>query len=197
MICLVIEPARHNLFLAFAGKAFNKIRVWPFKVFRAGIYRFCGTFTLSLSLPTNVYLIICFIYLPGICYCWPNESVFSFSFSKSNTIIEMDYRLLVVSSRARNKVAIFNSVLSHNLILVDYNYESTTLDDLLEKIKRALNGTKVASMALVLHTSERELFICSPGSALISLKTLINDDGIKRFCVEIAQNVIDQVNTYT
>ena len=102
-------------------------------------------------------------------------------------------RLLVVSSRARNKVAIFNSVLSHNLILVDYNYESTTLDDLLEKIKRALNGTKVASMALVLHTSERELFICSPGSALISLKTLINDDGIKRFCVEIAQNVIDQV----
>ena len=105
----------------------------------------------------------------------------------------MDYRLLVVSSRARNKVAIFNSVLSHNLILVDYNYESTTLDDLLEKIKRALNGTKVASMALVLHTSERELFICSPGSALISLKTLINDDGIKRFCVEIAQNVIDQV----
>ena len=49
-------------------------------------------------------------------------------------------------------------------------------------------------MAFVLHTSERELFICSPGSALISLKTLINDDGIKRFCVEIAQNVIDQVS---
>ena len=106
----------------------------------------------------------------------------------------MDYRLLVVSSRARNKVAIFNSVLP-NLILVDYNYESTTLDELLEKIKRSLNGTKVASMAFVLHTSERELFICSPGSALISLKTLINDDGIKRFCVEIAQNVIDQVST--
>ena len=107
----------------------------------------------------------------------------------------MDYRLLVVSSRARNKVVISNSVLP-NLILVDYNYESTTLDELLEKIKRALNGTKVASMALVLHTSERELFICSPGSALISLKTLINDDGIKRFCVEIAQNVIDQVCRY-
>ena len=108
----------------------------------------------------------------------------------------MDYRLLVVSSRARNKVAIFNSVLP-NLILVDYNYESTTLDELLEKIKRALNGTKVASMAFVLHTSERELFICSPGSALISLKTLINDDGIKRFCVEIAQNVTDHVSNLT
>ena len=41
-----------------------------------------------------------------------------------------DYRLLVVSSRARNKVAIFNSVLP-NLVLVDYNYEMTTLDELL------------------------------------------------------------------
>ena len=42
-----------------------------------------------------------------------------------------DYRLLVVSSRARNKVAIFNSVLPH-LVLVDYNYETTTLDELLQ-----------------------------------------------------------------
>ena len=107
----------------------------------------------------------------------------------------MDYRLLVVSSRARNKVAIFNSVLP-NLILVDYNYESTTLDELLEKIKRALNGTKVASMALILHTSERELFICSPGPALISLKTLINDESIKKFFIEMSQNVIDQVKSF-
>ena len=38
----------------------------------------------------------------------------------------MEYRLLVVSSRARNKVAIFNSVLP-NLIVVDYNYETTSL----------------------------------------------------------------------
>ena len=33
---------------------------------------------------------------------------------------------MVVSSRARNKVAIFNSVLP-NLIVVDYNYETTSL----------------------------------------------------------------------
>lgn len=104
----------------------------------------------------------------------------------------MDYRLLVVSSRARNKLAIFNSVLP-NLVLVDYNYEGTTLEDLLSKISKALNGTKVASMAFVLHTSERELFICAPGSAFVSLKTLINDSAIKSFFAELANNMLDLV----
>ena len=103
------------------------------------------------------------------------------------------YRLLVVSSRARNKVAIFNSVLP-NLILVDYNYETTSLEELLEKITKALNGTKVASMGMVLHTSERELFICGPGPAFISLKALINDARIKEFLQELAKSVLDMVS---
>ena len=104
-----------------------------------------------------------------------------------------DYRLLVVSSRARNKVAIFNAVLP-NLILVDYHYETTSLEELLEKITKALNGTKVASMGMVLHTSERELFICGPGPAFISLKALINDASIKEFLQALATSVLDMVN---
>lgn len=104
-----------------------------------------------------------------------------------------EYRLLVVSSRARNKVAIFNSVLP-NLILVDYNYETTSLEELLEKITKALNGTKVASMAMVLHTSERELFICGPGPAFLSLKALINDARIKDFLQELGKSVLDMVS---
>ena len=103
-----------------------------------------------------------------------------------------EYRLLVVSSRARNKVAIFNSVLP-NLILVDYNYETTSLEELLEKITKALNGTKVASMAMVLHTSERELFICGPGPAFLSLKALINDAKIKDFLQALGNSVLDMV----
>lgn len=105
-----------------------------------------------------------------------------------------DYRLLVVSSRARNKVAIFNSVLA-NLVLVDYNYETTSLEELLQKILKALGGAKVASMAMVLHTSERELFICGPGPALISLKSLINDRTIKDFLQQLAKQVLDLVIT--
>ena len=148
-----------------------------------------------------------------------------------------DYRLLVVSSRARNKVAIFNSVLP-NLVLVDYNYEMTTLDELLsvwfskkylcsqnqgglqftkvsgyldiriphlyvsyktiprvsQKIRKSLSGTKVVSVAMVLHTSERELFICGPGPAFISLKALISNPSMKDFLLEIAKNVLDLVS---
>ena len=65
-----------------------------------------------------------------------------------------DYRLLVVSSRARNKVAIFNSVLP-NLVLVDYNYEMTTLDELLSVwfSKKYLVRIRVVCNFLV--TSER------------------------------------------
>ena len=104
-----------------------------------------------------------------------------------------DYRLLVVSSRARNKVAIFNSVLP-NLVLVDYNYETTTLDELVQKIRKSLSGTKVVSVAMVLHTSERELFICGPGPAFISLKALISNPSMKDFLLEIAKNVLDLVS---
>ena len=106
-----------------------------------------------------------------------------------------DYRLLVVSSRARNKVAIFNSVLP-NLVLVDYNYETTTLDELVQKIRKSLSGTKVVSVAMVLHTSERELFICGPGPAFLSLKALISDPSMKAFLLEIAKNVLDLVRRF-
>ena len=58
-----------------------------------------------------------------------------------------DYRLLVVSSRARNKVAIFNSVLPH-LVLVDYNYETTTLDELLQKMPGTLHPLDILSATL-------------------------------------------------
>ena len=56
-----------------------------------------------------------------------------------------EYRLLVVSSRARNKVAIFNSVLP-NLVLVDYNYETTTLEELLEKMVKSLGRVKESDL---------------------------------------------------
>ena len=47
---------------------------------------------------------------------------------------------------------------------------------------------------MVLHTSERELFICGPGPAFISLKALISNPSMKDFLVEIAKNVLDLVS---
>jgi hypothetical protein len=47
------------------------------------------------------------------------------------------FRLIVVSSRARNKLAIYASVLS-NVIVMEYSYETHTLQDISELIKNVL-----------------------------------------------------------
>ncbi len=105
---------------------------------------------------------------------------------------DANHRILVVSSRARNKPAIYSSVLS-NIHLVEYNYETTSVEDIKEKLVKQLNGNKVASMAMVLHSSGRELFICSPGPAVVSLKAIINDPAIKEFFSYLAANIFDTV----
>lgn len=100
----------------------------------------------------------------------------------ANTTIDPapDIRLLLVSSRTRNKKAIFLSVLP-SVKTIQYNYETTTLDDLSSMIVGTLGGIKVSSIAMILHTSERELFVCAPGEARISLRTLITEDPVKAF----------------
>lgn len=77
--------------------------------------------------------------------------------------LEARPRLLVVSSRARNKVGIQKAVLP-NVRLVEYSFDSTTLDELSTLIDKAVGGRKVSSMAFVIHSSEKELFICAPGT---------------------------------
>ncbi len=51
-------------------------------------------------------------------------------------------RLLLISSRARNKPAIYASVLPEIKVL-EYNYDSTTLQELHRAVVEHLNGRKV------------------------------------------------------
>ena len=81
------------------------------------------------------------------------------------------------------------------LILIRFLINSyKTILRVLQKILKSLSGTKVVSVAMVLHTSERELFICGPGPAYISLKALISNPSMKDFLLEIAKNVLDLVS---
>jgi hypothetical protein len=48
-------------------------------------------------------------------------------------------------------------------------------------LEKSETGLKVASMAFVLHTSEKELFLCFPGEAKISVKTVLRDPSIRYF----------------
>ncbi len=48
--------------------------------------------------------------------------------------------------------------------VVEYSYDSSHLDDVMEQVKDHLTSggqvLKVSSVAVVLHSSERELFLC-------------------------------------
>ena len=69
----------------------------------------------------------------------------------------MAKRLVLVSSRARNKLAVYASVLP-NVIAMEFSYETFTLDDILDQVEmklRVSKANKVASVAFVLHTSEK------------------------------------------
>ena len=58
------------------------------------------------------------------------------------------HRLIVVSSRARNKMAIYASVLP-NVIAMEYSYETNTIQDISELIKNVLQKVISAMMSLI------------------------------------------------
>lgn len=102
-------------------------------------------------------------------------------------------RLLLVSSRARNKPVIYGSLKPH-IKTVEYNFDSHSLDDIYGIISKFLGGQKVASMAMVLHSSEKELFLCAAAEARLSLRTIISDENVRQFMVRIATDFIDLEN---
>eukprot|EP00094_Tigriopus_californicus_P004958 TCALIF_04774-PA protein Name:"Similar to nek8 Serine/threonine-protein kinase Nek8 (Danio rerio)" AED:0.11 eAED:0.12 QI:30/0.66/0.28/0.85/0.83/0.71/7/0/1060 len=102
-------------------------------------------------------------------------------------------RLLLVSSRARNKPAIYGSLKPH-IKTVEYNFDSHSMDDIYGIIAKFLVGQRVASMAIVLHSSEKELFLCAAGEARLSLRTIISDDHVRQFMVRIVTDFIDLEN---
>ena len=51
--------------------------------------------------------------------------------------------------------------------------------------------TRVSSVALVLHSSERELFLCQVGMSRLSLKSIVRDEGVRRFLSRLVGECVD------
>ena len=105
-------------------------------------------------------------------------------------------RLVLVSSRARNKLAVYASVLP-GVITMEYSYETFSVEDIMELIQikfKVEKVAKVASIALVLHTSEKELFISSVDNARLNLQTIINDANVRDFFVHMVKRHLDMDN---
>lgn len=103
-------------------------------------------------------------------------------------------RLVIVSSRARNKLAAHASVLP-GVITIEYNYDSCTTQDILDLIRIKLSKAKikrVISIAFLIHTSEKELFICSPNRIRLNLKTIINHVELRQFFEDLVADFLDK-----
>ena len=72
----------------------------------------------------------------------------------SSSTTNPSYRLIVVSSRARNKLAIYASVLPH-VIAMEYSFESNTLQDIAGLIRKSL--TKVIYFCALTGRQKKEV----------------------------------------
>ena len=104
-----------------------------------------------------------------------------------------DNRLLLISSRVRNKPAMYSAV-RPNIKVVEYNFDSHGLDEILGLVGTFLAGLKMTSIAMVVHSSERDLFVCAPGESKLSLKSVIGDEKIRNFFKNLVKEFLDKEN---
>ncbi|XP_021939343.1 serine/threonine-protein kinase Nek8-like isoform X2 [Zootermopsis nevadensis] len=89
-------------------------------------------------------------------------------------------RLIVASSRAPHLSVVLETV-HNNVKVVQYKYETCTLDDILVEISKTLGRSRVETVALLMHCSETEIFICFTGGKVLSLESVKADVSIREF----------------
>lgn len=96
------------------------------------------------------------------------------------------WRLVIVSSKIRN-ISSIRHALHSSVILVPYNYDSLTLDDLESQINLTLTGRKVLSAAFILSCSGAALQLVAKEEKIIN-KDGCSDKAVQDFFSSFAQN---------
>ncbi|XP_037787785.1 serine/threonine-protein kinase Nek9-like [Penaeus monodon] len=101
------------------------------------------------------------------------------------------WRLLLVSSRARHVDPVAQALLP-GVLMVTYKYETSTLDHILAQVTTALGGRKVETVALVLHGSEVELYLCGPGEKVLSTHSASEQVSVREFFSTLINTHVDK-----
>ena len=80
-------------------------------------------------------------------------------------------RLLLLSNKIKNHSLVAGSLLP-GVKLVQYKYESGSLESILNQVTQALNGCQVETIACVLHTKPGSILLCTNGE----------DKEVRRIC---------------
>ena len=70
-----------------------------------------------------------------------------------NSSLADDRRLLLLSSRVRNKPAMYAAAFP-GVRIVEFAYETTTLEEILEAVAKALEGKKVGSITCTINCDD-------------------------------------------
>ncbi|XP_059148769.1 uncharacterized protein LOC131935999 [Physella acuta] len=101
-------------------------------------------------------------------------------------------RLLIVSSKIRNVVSIRHALVP-GVYCIQYNYDSSTLDDIETMIAQTINGKKVQSIAFIIHCTGSSLFLSAKEDKNINKDGSL-DKSVQEFFLHIVQNHFSHVN---
>ncbi|XP_001946936.3 serine/threonine-protein kinase Nek8 [Acyrthosiphon pisum] len=89
-------------------------------------------------------------------------------------------RLLIVSNRAPEFTTAVKNTLP-GVFVVRYNYDTSSLDDIISKVDDKMQHRKVKSIAILVHSDETQFYICSTNEKVLNGDSLIDDPGINYF----------------
>lgn len=108
---------------------------------------------------------------------------------------ESPCRLVIISSKMRNTAAILRA-LQPNVVLVQYKYYNSTLEDILELVSRTLGKRKCVSIALILSCSGLSIQLCGKEdkTQFITRKTISENQSVQDFFTSLVSKFVDQSN---
>ncbi|XP_078386087.1 uncharacterized protein LOC144668207 isoform X2 [Cetorhinus maximus] len=100
-------------------------------------------------------------------------------------------RLLIVCDKVKRCSDITNVAWSH-VTVVNYASELSTLDSILAQVAEALSGTRVKSIAFILHNQQDAVYICGAGEIQTLTPVSVHEHmALRRFFGNISVNHLD------
>ncbi|XP_069103120.1 uncharacterized protein [Argopecten irradians] len=103
---------------------------------------------------------------------------------------EAPARLMIVSSKIRNSLALRHAILP-NVILVQYKYDSTSLEGILHLVTTTLNCRKVTSIALILSCVGSSIHVSGKDEKVITKETISESQPIRDFLTNLVSEHLD------
>ncbi|XP_050432011.1 serine/threonine-protein kinase Nek8 isoform X2 [Adelges cooleyi] len=95
-------------------------------------------------------------------------------------------RLLLVSDKAPGFVSAVKNTLA-GVFVVRYNYDTSSLDDIISKVDDKMQHRKVKSIAILLHSDETQFYVCAMDQKVLNSESISDDPEISYFFKSLSE----------